>query len=197
MRLDSDVNNADSLLDVKIYEHQRDPYKGVPFIRIMTPGNKENIIDTPVREHHKARFPRQWQYFLIQTGGEQVVGTLLEAWNKECPEELTDGQLAELQILKFRTVEQVATGSDMQMQKVGMGAAGMRERAKAYLARKNQSENASELSTLRAQMAKMEAMLNAKTAPVIQPMVIKRKPGRPKKESVNDDNASTHAASHR
>jgi hypothetical protein len=41
--------------------------------------------------------------------------------------------MAELQILKFQTVEQVATASDSQVQKVGMGAAGLRELAKTFL----------------------------------------------------------------
>ena len=40
MSLDSDVNNADSHLSVEFFVFEREPYKGKPFVRIMSPGDK-------------------------------------------------------------------------------------------------------------------------------------------------------------
>jgi hypothetical protein len=55
--MDSDVENADSKLYVEFYTHERKPHVGQPFVRIMVPGDKTNILDQPVREDHKQRFP--------------------------------------------------------------------------------------------------------------------------------------------
>jgi hypothetical protein len=85
----------------------------------------------------------------------------------------------ELQILKFLTVEQVAMASDAQLQRVGMGAAGLRDRARAWIAKRNISANRSEMDDLKAQLEEMKALLAEK-----------RGPGRPKKVT-DDDNAST------
>ena len=53
MALDSDVQNADSQLHVEFYEFKEEgPYKGQPFVRIAVPGDKTNIVETPVREPH-------------------------------------------------------------------------------------------------------------------------------------------------
>jgi hypothetical protein len=82
--------------------------------------------------------------------------------------------MAELQILKFQTVEQVATASDSQVQKVGMGAAGLRERARAFLARKNQVSNNTELDQTRRELQELKEQMSM--------LMEQRKPGRPKKE---------------
>jgi predicted N-acyltransferase len=83
-------------------------------------------------------------------------------------------QLEELSILKFQTVEQVATASDMQLQKVGMGAAGMRERARAYLTSKNQSDSQVEMEKTKQELAELKEQLSA--------FMAEKKVGRPKKE---------------
>lgn len=179
MALDSDISNADSHLHVEFYNFDKDPYKGQPFIRIMVPGDKTNIVEQPVREHHKERFTRQWLYFQMQNGDNQVIGTTLEQWNKDRPTELSDGQMAELQILKFRTVEQVATASDAQLQRVGMGGVGLRERARAYISVRNTSDSNLELSKTRSELNELKAQMAM--------LMAKKKPGRPRKEDVNDD----------
>jgi hypothetical protein len=163
--LDSDVNNADNGLHVEFYYDPDNKTAEVPFVRIQNPGDKLNIIERPVEEGDKQRFPRQWLYFQMKNSEGAVVGTPLSEWNKDAPSELNRGQLEELQILKFQTVEQVATASDSQMQKFGMGGAGLREKARLYLSNKNKSESAkelektrSELDELKAQMAELLAM---------------------------------------
>ena len=190
MPLDSDIANADSHLHVEFYVHDKAPYKDVPFVRIMVPGDKTNIIEQPVREHHKERFIRQWLYFQSQNNDGQVIGTKLADWNKEASDDLNDHQMAELQILKFQTVEQVATATDAQLQRIGMGAAGLRERARAYLANKNRSESNSELAKTRSELDELKAQMAL--------LMSQRKPGRPRKEDVDVqyDDASIGAAGH-
>lgn len=159
MPLDSDVTNADSQLHVEFYEHERDPHKGKPFVRIVVPGDKTNVIDQPVREDHKRRFPRQWMFFQMKNAEGEIIGTPLSLWHQERPEELADGQFAELTILKFQSVEQVATASDNQIMRIGMGAAGLRERARSYLSGKNAQNSGAEMAKLQAETAELRAML--------------------------------------
>ena len=75
MALDSDISNSDSHLHVEFYENDRKPYEGVPFVRIMIPGDKTTEIDQPVREDHKERFPRQWLYYQMKNSDGSLIGT--------------------------------------------------------------------------------------------------------------------------
>lgn len=187
MALDSDIQNADSQLYVEFYTQEKEPNAGKPFVRIVVPGDKTTVIDQPVRDDHKERFPRQWLHFQMQNGDGPVIGTPLKDWNAECPDEFSDNQMAELQILKFQTVEQVATASDNQLQRMGMGGAGLRERARTFLLNKNQKVSSSELEQTRKKLRELEA----KMAMLLE----QRKPGRPRKENVNDNDAGVSAAS--
>ena len=196
MPLDSDVANGDSQLHVEFYERQVElPDKSIrptPYVRIMIPGDKTNIIDQPVRDDHKRRFPRQFLYFQMKNSADAPeVGTALEVWHEEAPDELSAGQLEELRILKFRTVEQIRGASDVQLQRVGMGAAGLRERARTYLARKNSTEADAKIAKLEAMVAQLSSLVTKPEAPqatqdepeVPAAAVVaeKRKPGRPAK----------------
>ena len=177
MALDSDINNADSHLHVEFYTNDQKPYKDrpTPFVRIIVPGDKTNVVDQPVREDHKERFPRQWLHFQMQSGDGPVIGTLLQQWNTDDEENFSLHQMAELQILKFQTVEQVATASDSQLQRIGMGGAGLRERAKTYLTRKNQSANTSELEITRRELDELKQQMAM--------LMETKKLGRPRKEA--------------
>lgn len=189
MPLDSDIANADMHLHVEFYEHEKDPYKGKPFVRIMIPGDKTSVIDTLAGDHHKRRFQRQWLHFQAQSTDNQVVGTPLSLWHKERPEELTDGQLQELLILKFQSVEQLAMAADQQIQRVGMGASGLRERARQYLSGKNAQFSGAELKAAQAEIVELRAMVAniAKmqaAAPLAAAARPKGKRGRPFKRKV-------------
>ena len=171
MALDSDISAADAQLHVEFFiAKDVEGWEGKPFVRIMAPGDKTNIIEQPVREDHKERFPRQWLYFQMKQGdGVPVVGTSLDDWQRDSKGEVSRAQVEELRILKFQSVEQVAAASDSQLQRIGMGGPGLRERAKAYLNTRHRSESAeelektrSELETLKAQMAELMAAQNAK-----------------------------------
>lgn len=100
----------------------------IPYIQIMTPGNDKNIVDVPVREHHKLRFPKQWAVFQNSQSGDQVVGTRVEEWPI-----ITRSQAEDLKGFKFYTVEQIAGASDEQLQKLGMNGPTLKQKAKAFL----------------------------------------------------------------
>jgi hypothetical protein len=177
LSLDSDVHNADSQLHVEFYIFDKEPYKEKPFVRIIVPGDKTTVIETPVRDDHKERFPRQWLHFQMQNNNAEVVGIPLVEWHKDRPDEFNDMQLAEMQIFKFQTVEQVATASDGQLQRVGMGAVGMRELARRYLQAKNQTSSQTEMETTKRELAEVKEQMAALMAQLTE-----KKLGRPKKE---------------
>ena len=190
MALDSDIHSADNHLHVEFYVYDKEPYKEKPFVRITVPGDKTNIVDQPVREDHKRRFPRQWLYFQMQNNNAEVVGVPLSQWVKDDPENFNDMQMAELQIFKFQTVEQVATATDNQLQRIGMGSAGLRERARGYLTQRNQSESSTELAKTRSELDELKAQMAL--------LMAQRKPGRPRKEDVDVqyDDAPVGATGH-
>jgi hypothetical protein len=178
MPLDSDVPNGDEQLHVEFFiAKDMDPkWDGKPFVRINIPGDKTSIVEQPVREDHKARFPRQWLYFQMkqsEADGPQLLGTPLDTWRTESPEDITKGHIEELRILKFQTVEQIAAASDQQLQRIGMGGPGLRERAKAYLNRKTRTETQVELDQTKKQLEELQVQMAE--------LLSARKPGRPKK----------------
>jgi hypothetical protein len=192
--LDSDVHNSDTHLFVEFYAYENDPYKGRPFVRIMTPGDKTNVIETFANDDHKMRFPRQWLAFQMRGSDEvaMLIGVPLSRWRQERPDDLSEVQQAELQILKFQTVEQVATSTDAQLQRIGMGAAGLRERARAYLTGKNNAEAESKISAQQAEIDELKKQMQAILGE-------RRGPGRPRKEdTVNAiDNAPVGDSGHK
>ena len=187
MPLDSDISNADGQLHVEFYEKFYEQ-KPTDFVKILIPGDKTFLWDQPVRELDKERFPRHWLFYQMKKAGEnaQAVGTPLSEWAASTKDEPLLNLLAQLQILKFQTVEQVAGMSDMQLQKIGMGAAGMRDKAKAFLATRNGAQvnedreklnrTEQELSFLKTQMAALIEQMNNRP-----PEPEKRGPGRPRK----------------
>jgi len=196
MPLDSDVSDADNHLHVEFYVNHADPnYPGKDFIRIMVPGDRTSIMETLVTEHYKARFPRQYLYFQMNKDPTYAIGTQLIDWHNADPEDFNAVQLAEMQILKFSSVEQIATATDAQLQRIGIGAAGLRERAKRFLDRKSQKDGISELDRARSDRDAMQAQIDMLRAEMAS--MTKRGPGRPRKEEdVHDDDAPTGAAMH-
>ena len=171
--------NPDSLLHVEFYWHEpvdkwatettgkvvKGPKQ--PFIRIMKPGDKNSIIETAVREDHKARWPEKWLYWQMQEGLSEgpgdIPGWKLDEWN-----EIDDEQRRELKYLRFAVVEQIAGASDAQVQRMGMGGPGLREKAKQALRAKMGAETKAEIerkdreiAALQRQMDELKALLTA------------------------------------
>jgi len=122
-------------------------YNDVPFITVMIPGDKNNIVTAEVWDLHRRRFPQHWAQFIAGVK-DQVVGTPL----KVAPF-LTEAHIEELAYFKIRTIEQLANLSDTNM--TFMGAREMSDAAKKYLLTVNGNEALLErIKVLEAQIAK-------------------------------------------
>jgi hypothetical protein len=120
-------------------------FKDVPYVEIMMPGDKNNIVVEPVWDQHMRRFPTQWDQF--KRGEEQqAVGTPL----KVAPF-LTPSLVAELAVMKIVTIEQLANLSDNALN--FMGAQEFKQAAKRYLDLTGSNE------ALLARIAKLEAQV--------------------------------------
>lgn len=188
--------NPDQLLHVRFYsracpnafktlKEARPIFDDVMFIAIHTPGNTLNIIDRPMKDDDKRRFPLQWAHYANTHSNDPTKqGTPLEQWPL-----LQPSQVAMLRAVQFFTVEQVAFASDEQIGKIGMIAGmqpmSLRDRAKGYLAvakdtsilQKQADENKAlhdEIGDLKKQMADLMATLGAKTAPDPVPIPVNK-----------------------
>jgi hypothetical protein len=157
--------NPDTMLHVEFYWHEpEDVHKSEaagkivrlprqPYIRIQNPGDKTSIVESPVFERHKARWPDKWLYWQIKEGliegAAEVPGWKVEEWTHLQPE-----QGRELKYLRFSVVEQIAGASDEQIQKLGMGGLGLREAAKQALRARMGAE-------MREEMNKKDAEISA------------------------------------
>ena len=112
--------------DLKSKELGRDIFEDTPYVRIMVPGDKDNIVFRPVRDTDKQRFPKQWQAFLAKE--EQVQeGTPLSEWNG-----ISRSQAEELKAFGIKTVEALVSMPDSHGQGF-MGINALKAKAKAYI----------------------------------------------------------------
>lgn len=186
------ASNGDELLFVQFFkmpvikefesEQQGRPiYEERTMVRIQAPGDMLSIVEREANESHKRRFPRQWAHFeATQTEASDMNGTPVESWAA-----ISRAQAEELRAMKFRTVEQLASASDMQLQTIGMGGFGLRTKARAFLEQAKDSalverqaaelaRRDEEIERLKTQMAQIAAQVSAQAE--------KRGPGRPRKE---------------
>ena len=192
--------NPDSMMSVEFFMHEpEDVHKSeaagmvvrgpaIPYVRIQAPGDHTSIMESPVLENHKRRWPEKWLYFQIQNnmveGVAEIPGWKIEEWTELNPE-----QVRNLKFMRFSVVEQVANASDGQCQRMGMDGAGLREKAKLALrARMNvemqqeMEKKEAEISALKEsntklaeRMAKFEAFMAASDKPA--PLGVPRKNG--------------------
>ena len=92
--------------EAKSAEAGRPIYDDVDYVEIRTPGNATNVVQRPVTDMDKRRFPQQ--YAMFKAGdAEQISGTPLA----EAPW-ITRSQVEELSYLRIRTLEQLANVGD-------------------------------------------------------------------------------------
>jgi len=177
----SDLNNADSRLNVKFYQRAienefKSALEGRPimemrdFIIIEVPGDNLTVIDTFAVDEHKKRFPIQWARYDNEKTDGDVEGTILSDWPV-----LNAAIAAELKHFRFYTVEQIAEASDAQLNALGMTAGmsplGLRDKAKAFLSTAKGSalvqqqadelrKRDEELSAIKAQLAELTKTMN-------------------------------------
>jgi hypothetical protein len=192
------ASNPDSRLAVRFYKRPlQNEYKSqqagrpifdeVDFVEIRVPGDTTFALDVPARQDHKDRFPMHWARYMNSHGADGTeTGTALEAWPR-----LSRAQVEELKALKFRTVEQIASAADAQLQRIGM-IAGMspyafREAAQRFLkladndsAHAEAEEKAKALETQLAESARAIDELRAEMAAM---KAERKKPGPKPKET--------------
>jgi len=102
-------------------------FKDVEFITIFV--SKDSIVDRPVRDDDKQRFPRQYQGWKL-TGASVpgAAGTPLENWAQ-----ISRAQVEEMKYFKVFTVEQLAEMPDSQVGGSGMGVQRLKALAKAFV----------------------------------------------------------------
>lgn len=98
------------------------------YVRIVVPGDKDNIIERPANDIDRARFARQYDAFKRGASSEAVTGTPLSMWPQ-----VTRAQVEELAYFKIHTVEQLAEISDGNAQNF-LGMNSLRQKAKDFLA---------------------------------------------------------------
>ena len=190
MALDSDLNQADQALHVSIYDgtvlqnflseqEGRPIYHDVVMIRIQAAGDKLNIIERPIEEMDKRRFPLHWAHYQNTTKSEDHPGTPLS----EIPG-MTKGGAQTLKAAGFHTVEQFASASDQVLNSLGMSAGvsptAFREQCKRFLgatadmapAAKLQvelSQRDAKIAAMQAQLEQLIAMQTANQSPAAEP----------------------------
>lgn len=116
--------------DVRSDEEGRPIFDDVECIRIMVPGDRNNIVDRPATQRDKQRFAKQYAMFKADVKEEdQVSGTRLTEWPY-----LTRGQCEEFRYLGLRTVEHLADARDDLCAKVP-GLTTLKQNATAWLAK--------------------------------------------------------------
>lgn len=127
----------------------------VPYVKILVPGDNKNIVDRPVKDEHKKRWPRLWQRF-EETQSNVIEGTPIDQWPF-----LNVAQVAEMKAMNIQSVEQLANLSDGGLEKIGMGARALQKRAQDFLkpAGENEKSLREENAELKQRMAEMEAKL--------------------------------------
>lgn len=171
----------------KSAQEGRPCYNDVEHVRIMTPGNKDSVVDRPVSELDRNRFRKLYDNWRAGRA-ELISGTTLEAAAKDPSNtnlRLTASQIEELRYFHITTVEQLASVSDTNAQKF-MGIAMMRGAAQKYM---EQAKTQSGETWAKAQLAERDAEINALKEAIrdqgemIKELQVKR-PGRPPKANV-------------
>jgi hypothetical protein len=117
----------DALQDMeKSKEEGRPIFYDAEMVRIMSPGDRNNIIIRPVERSDRARFAKQYAAFK-QGEKELIEGTPLVGW-PGC----SKSQASELAFYGFKTVEQVANANDASCTNV-MGLFTLKQRAQEYI----------------------------------------------------------------
>jgi hypothetical protein len=111
---------------VKVLPLGRPVYRTVEFIRIMKPGDRDNIIEQPLDDEYRERFKERYDKWR-EAHDNSVLGTPLE----ELPF-ITAAMREELKFFHIYTAEDLANIADRDMQKFPNGLE-LRKRAARYL----------------------------------------------------------------
>src|SRR5215471_10353134 len=150
----------------KSRESGKPVYEDHQFVKIQHPGETQNIVDRPVRDDDKLRWPRQWAAF--QGGKHQVPeGIPITLLFTDRPS-ISDT----LRGYNIHTVEQLANLSGQGILTVGMGAQEWVNAAKKYLEHANKGVDhhrfEMEITNFKAELAKRDRQIAELTALIAQ-----------------------------
>jgi hypothetical protein len=124
-------------------EKGRPIFKDVECIRIITPGDKTNLVDRPMQPSDRARFARQYSTWKSRgKEGEIIEGTHLTEWPM-----ISRSMAEELKYLHIRTVEQLAEVRDDVMLSVP-GLATLKQNAQVWLGKTKTTAEAAKTTKL-------------------------------------------------
>jgi hypothetical protein len=177
-------NAGDETLAVKFYtfarhslpkskEAGRPIYEDVPYIKIMSPGNRDSIVERPAREADKYRFPQHWRNFQARESQDVVEGTPLSEWPA-----IQGSQVEELKFMHVLTLEQLVAMSDVNAQNI-RGVYALKEKAQAYL--DNAKEGLASEALIEQRAINAELLERLKALEDNAPEKSSSKRGRPKK----------------
>ena len=110
-----------------VLNKKTDEYEDVPFVMIINKGDPKSILDEPVLESHKTRWPEYWKAFM--EGNEAPLeGIPLKEW-PEC----TPAFIANCHRHHIRTVEDMSVYPDSQLKNLGGLSVSMKKKACKYL----------------------------------------------------------------
>jgi len=123
--------------DARTVEQGRAIFDDVECVRIIVPGDKNNVVDRPAQVSDKQRFAKQYDLFKKGVAEEdQVSGTRLTDWPF-----LSRAQAEELRYLGIKTVEQLANVRDDITSRVP-GLVSLKQNAGVWLAKATKSAEA-------------------------------------------------------
>jgi len=153
--LDTNLTETESMKQGKLVRIKKPK---TIYVRIMVPGDKSSIMERKKEARDEVRWPKQWRWFQMQEGlaehNETDIGWKLDEWD-----ELNEEERRDLKFKRFYTVEQIAGASDAQIGMLGMGAEGLRIKARQALKARSglvMAEKDKIIADLAARLAKLE-----------------------------------------
>lgn len=132
-------------------------YQEIEMVNIIIPGSRD-VVERPVEEADKARWPTQYQAFLLNQE-QPTTGIPIEEFATA-----TESERAMMRGAKIRTVEQMANFPDGNLSKVGIGAVRLRDKARLYLDRMEKISQTTQLmNEIDALKAQIEELKNGNT----------------------------------
>lgn len=128
-------------------------FVGKPYIKIMVPADPKSLVDRPLKEEDKARFPEAWRRY--EERDSSIDGTPLREWPY-----LTSTRLMELHALKIFTVEQLAALAEPG--RIGPDGHDLKKRAEQFLQPSDdvEQELRAEIADLRLHNTELQAQLD-------------------------------------
>lgn len=122
------VHANDGSKSLRVPAAGRPIFRSTEYCTIQVPGDKTNIIDRPATAIDKERYAKQYAAFRADKNQDEASGTLLTAWGGVPPD-----RAEEYAFVGVKTVEQLASMSDGNLQKMGAGSLRERTRAADYV----------------------------------------------------------------